>query len=57
MKRVVMGIHQNISGYCGVREEGSKAMAKQKGQLEWIRCILVETQVGTTKLEWPAPAS
>ena len=31
---VVMGINQNISGDCGVREEGCRAMSKWKGYLE-----------------------
>ena len=57
MKRVGMGINQNISGDCGVREEGCRVMAKRKGRMEWIDCKLVVTQVGTTKSEWPAPAS
>ena len=57
MKRVDMCINQNISGDCGVREEGCRAMAKRKERLEWINCILVVTQVGTTKSEWPAPDS
>ena len=56
LKGVDMGIHQNISGDCGMREEGCRAMAKQKGRLELITCILIVTQVGTT-LEWSAPAS
>ena len=34
MKGVGMGINQNISGGCGVREEGCRAMAKRKGRLE-----------------------
>ena len=57
VKRVEMGINQNILGDCSVREEGCRAMAKWKGHLEWINCILVVTQVMTTKSEWPAPAS
>ena len=56
VEEVSMGIHQNISGYCGVREEGCRAMAKWQGRLE-INGIWVVTQVGTTKAEWPAPAS
>ena len=46
---VYMGIHQNISEGCGVREEGCRAMAKRQGRLELITCILVVTQVDTTK--------
>ena len=57
MKEVFMSIIQNISDRCGVSEEGCRAMAKQKGHLEGIYCILVVTQVRTTKSEWPAPAS
>ena len=57
MKRVGMGIQQNSSEGCGVREEGCRVMAKRKGHLERINCILVLTQVGITKLEWQAPAS
>ena len=57
MKNFYMGINQNNSGDCGVREEGCRAMAKRKGRLWWISCILVVTQVLTTKSEWPAPAS
>ena len=52
-----MRIIQNISGRCGVREEGCRAIAKQKWHLEWIDCILTVTQVMTTKSEWPAPTS
>ena len=55
--RVDIRIHQNISGNCGVREEGCRAMAKRKEHLEGIDCILVVTQVESTKSEWPAPAS
>ena len=55
--RVYMGINQNISEGCGVREEGCRAIAKRKERLEWINCMLVVTKVGTTKSEWPAPAS
>ena len=43
VKRVDMGINQNISEDCGVREEGCRAMAKQKRHLEVISCILVIT--------------
>ena len=57
MKRVSMSIYQNISVDCGVSEEGCRAMAKRKGRLGWISCILVVTQANTTKSEWPAPAS
>ena len=57
LKGVHMGINQNISGDCGVREEGCRAMAKLKERLGWINCILVVTQVGTTKSDWRAPAS
>ena len=57
MKRVDMGINQNISVNCGVREEGCSVMAKWKGNLELISCILVVTQVLSTKSEWPVPAS
>ena len=57
MKGVIMGINQNISVDCGVREEGCRAMAKRKERLQSIWCILVVTQVHQTKSEWPAPAS
>ena len=57
VKGVEMRIIQNISGRCGVREEGCRAIAKQKWHLEWIDCILTVTQVMTTKSEWPAPTS
>ena len=57
LKAVSKRINQNNSEDCDVREEGSRAMAKRKGRLEWISCILVVTQVGTAKSEWPAPAS
>ena len=57
MKRVNIRIHRNISARCGVREEGCRVMAKLQGQLECISCILVVTQVDSTKLEWLAPAS
>ena len=57
VKRFDISIYQNISEDCGVREEGCRAMAKWKGHLEWIRCILVVTQVLTTKSECSAPAS
>ena len=57
MKEVGMGIYQNISGDCGVREEGCRAMAKPKERLGRRYCILIVTQVNTTQSEWPAPAS
>ena len=57
MKGVHLGIDQNISGDCGVREEGCRAMAKRKERLELIYCILIVTQAAITKSEWPAPAS
>ena len=56
MKEVVIGIIQDISDSCGVREEGCRAMAKWQGCLEWISCISVVIQVVTTKSEWSAPA-
>ena len=34
VKKVSIRINQNISGGCDVREEGCRAMAKQKGRLE-----------------------
>ena len=46
-----MSINQNISEDCGVKEEGCRAMVKRKERLEMIGCILVVTQVGTTKSE------
>ena len=57
MKGVDLRIVQIISVSCGVREEGCRAMAKRKGRLEWIGCILVVNQVLTTKSERPVPAS
>ena len=57
MKAVDMRIHQNVSGGCGVSEEGCRAMATRKGRLERINCRLVVTQVYSTKSEWPASAS
>ena len=57
MKGVDMGIIQNISDSCGVREEGCRAMTKRKRHPEGIICILVVTQVGTIKSEWQAPAT
>ena len=57
MKIFDMGINQNIPDRCGVREEGCRAMAKRKVHLKFISCILVVTQVDSTKLEWLAPAS
>ena len=57
MKVVWMGINQNNSEDCDVREEGSRAMAKRQGHLEWISCILVVIQVMATKSEWQAPVS
>ena len=51
VKEVYMGIHHNMSGNCGVREEGCRAMAKRKGHLEYISCILVVTQVMAIKSE------
>ena len=57
VKAVGMGINQNISVDCGVREEGCRAMAKWKGHLECISCILVVTQVGKTNSKWSASAS
>ena len=41
VRRVNMGINQNISEGCGVREEGCREMAKRQGHLGWISCILV----------------
>ena len=49
IKGVDMRIVQIISVSCGVREEGCRVMTKRKGRLEWINCILVVTQVNTTK--------
>ena len=57
MRKVDIGFYKNISEGCGVREEGSRAMAKRKGHLELISCKMRVTQVRTTKSEWPAPAS
>ena len=48
VKVVHMSI-QNILGDCGIREEGCRAMAKRKERLERISCILLVTQVITTK--------
>ena len=57
MKGVHMRINQHFSGDCGVREEGCREMAKRKERLQSIFCILVVTQVRTTKSEWSASAS
>ena len=49
VKGVCMSINLNISGYCGVREEGCRTMAKRKERLEWINCKLVVIQVMAKK--------
>ena len=46
---VEMGINQNNSEDCGVREEGCRAMAKWQRHLERISCIFIVTKVMTTK--------
>ena len=45
MKTVYIRIHQNSSGGCGVREEGSRSMAKQHSPLEDLNCTCVESKV------------
>ena len=49
VKGVHMGINQNISTNCGVREEGCTAMAKQHKHLERLPCNLGwDNKIGVT---------
>ena len=50
MKGVHICINQNISDDCGVREEGCRAMAKLKGRLDRIDCILVSNSGWDNKI-------
>ena len=55
VRGVVIGIIQNISDCCGVREEGCRAMTKRR--LGWIGGILAVIQLMAIKSEWSASAS